>query len=176
MEAFKDAKDVTRQLSLTIGKARKCGKLFDVDFLDGEPTAICHALLIRKVLQIDLIWFLLDNRDQLELIEDETEQESFETNHLDGDAFERARLALFAEIENFIQSVRPEMSAIVTEAISLIRSEITESVKHAASLFQSKEMKEGFLKANADAISKAQKLITSEFSKLAEGSESSLTG
>lgn len=172
MESFKDSKNVSRLLSLTIGKARKCGKLFDIDFLDGEPTAICRDLLIRKVLQVDLIWFLLDNKDGIELIEGETDQESFETNHLDAQAFEKARVALFAEIENFIQSVRPEMAEIVKETILLITTEITENAKLAASLFQSTEVKEGFSKANADAMKKLQKQISNEFSKLAEDSES----
>lgn len=177
METYKDAKGIVRELSLTIGLARKAKTLFKIDFIDGEPSKLCHDLLIRKVLQIDLIWFLMQDKSKIEALEVEddqeppTEQESFETIHLDGEAFERARLALFAEIENFIQHVRPETLELIREAISLLRTEITESAKNAASLYQSKEVKEAFLKANADATSKALEAISKASSESAELSD-----
>lgn len=165
MESFKDSNGVERALTLTVGKARrfaKC-KALDIDFIDGDPAKIGSDLMLRRILQIDLIWEMLDGKEGLE-------QEAFEDS-LEGSAFEDARLALFAEIENFIQSIRPNDYQVIQEAILLTTTEITRSAESAVSLFQSTEVKEGFLQANADAESKLKKVISKEFSKLQELSD-----
>ena len=175
MESFKDATGVERSLSLTIGKARRAAKTLKIDFIDGDPTAIANDLLVRKTLQIDLIWHLLDEKDAIEPDEGLNAQETFEETHLDGEAFDGAKLAMLAAIENFIRALRPEYLEVFKEAILLIRTQITESAKRAASLFQSTEVREGFLQANADAEKKAKREISKQFSKLLEDSESTPT-
>ena len=171
METFKDAKGSTQTVSLTIGKARRLAKLLDVDFIDGDPTKIANDLMVRKTLQLDLIWHLLDGKDAIEPAEDMTAQEVFEDSYLDSEAFKDAKLAMFAAIENFIRDVRPEYLEVFKEAILLIRTQITKSAERAASLFQSKEVQEGFLQASADAEKKAKKEISKHFSKLLADSE-----
>ena len=166
MESFKDSQDSKFTLSLTIGAARRIAKTIKVDFIDGEPQKIATELLTRPTLQLNLVWELLDGKDALGLSQDE-----FEENHLDGETFERARTALYAEIENFIQYVRPEVLEVFKEMTHLIQSEITKSASSAASLLQSTELKEGFSQANADAVKKAKKEISKLCTKLREDSE-----
>ena len=168
MEAFTDSEDKKRCLSLTIGRARKAAKTLDIDFIDGDPAELSSDLNLKPLLQVDLIWFLLDDKDDLE-------QEAFEEKYLDGLAFGRAKTALFAEVENFIQSVRPEMLPVFKEATLLMSEQITQSVQTAVSLFQSKEVKEEFLKANADVVKSLPSKIQEAFGQLSgkspEGSE-----
>ena len=159
METFKDATGTTRALTLTIGKSRRGAKALGVDFIDGDPTKIANDLLIKTTLQLDLVWVCLDEKDGMT-------QEEFEEKCLDGEAFDRSRLALVAEIGNFIQSVRPEFVEIFNEAILLIRTQITKSADRAVSLFRSTEVQEGFLQASADAEMKAKKKIEKLFLEL----------
>ena len=171
MESFKDSKGNPQTVSLTIGKARRAAKTLDVDFIDGDPTKIASDLMVRKTLQLDLIWHLLDGKDAFESAEDMTAKEVFEDSYLGGEAFKDAKLAMLAAIENFIRDVRPEHLEVFKEAILLIRTQITKSAERAASLFQSKEVQEGFLQASADAEKKAKRAISKQFSKLLEESE-----
>ena len=166
MESFKDSQDQSFVLSLTIGSARRIAKTSKVDFIDGEPQKIATELITRPTLQLNLVWELLDGKEAIGLSQDE-----FEENHLDGETFERARTALFAEIENFIQHVRPEVLEVFKEMTHLIRTQITKSAGHAVSLFQSTELQEGFSQANADAVNKAKKEISKLCSSLREDSE-----
>jgi len=169
VESFTDPDGNRYCLSLTIGRARKAAKLFGIDFIDGEPAKISNDLNLKVTLQLDLIWFLLDDKEDLE-------QETFE-EAWSGEAFAIAKSALFAEVENFIQSVRPEMLPIFQESTRLMSEQITQRVQTAISLFQSKDLKEEFSKMNADAEKEMKKNLAQAFKdskqsgKLPEDSE-----
>jgi len=169
LESFKDAKGNTQTVSLTIGKARRIAKLLDIDFIDGDPAKLANDLLIGTTLLLDLVWHLLDGKDAIEPAEDMTAQEVFEDSYLDGEAFKGAKLAILAAIENFIHDVRPDYLKVFKEATLLIRTQITKSAEHAASLYQSKEVQEAFLQASADAEKKVKSAISKEFGKVLEG-------
>lgn len=166
MEFFEDSKGNKRSLSLTIGRARRVAKSLGIDFIDGDATKIANDLLIKPTLQLDLIWALLEDKAETNPDGELTAQEAFEETFLDSGAFENARVALIAEIGNFIQSLRPEFAGVFQNATQLIQSQITQSANRAASLLQSKEVTEGFLQASADAERQAKKEISKQFSKL----------
>ena len=174
-QSFTDAQGVTRNLKMTIGTARRIKDLHGVDFIDGEVEKICESLMIRKTLLLDLVWTLLENKEQIKETEESKGQDAFEDSHLDGTAYKDAQAALMSVIENFIQTVRPEIASVYTQAISLMSTQITESANNVVSLLQSTEMQEAFSSANADVKKNLKSLIAREFSKLQEPSESTQT-
>jgi hypothetical protein len=170
MQTFKDAKGTDRSLSLTVGKSLRIGSdpELNIDFIDGDPAKIGSELMSKGALQVELIWHLLDDRGSITLVDGcENQREVFE-DHLDGEAFSNAKRALISEVDNFIQSTRPESVPVFREAIELITSQFAESSQHAVSLLRSKEIQEEFSKTREAANSKIKEVISKGASKLLE--------